>query len=48
LKDPETLAETKKSNLEIEPIDGPNMTKMFAKLYELDPAMIEFILPKKN
>ena len=52
LKDPEILAEAKKSDLEIEPIDGPNITKMFAKLYELDQAMIarlkELILPKKN
>jgi len=52
LKDPELLAEAKKSDLEIEPIGGPNIAKAFAKLYELDPAMIaklkELILPKKN
>lgn len=52
LKDPDLLTEAKKSDLEIQPIDGPNITKTFAKLYKLDQAMIaklkQLILPKKN
>ncbi|HWP58645.1 MAG TPA: tripartite tricarboxylate transporter substrate-binding protein [Candidatus Acidoferrales bacterium] len=51
LKDPEFLAEAKKSKLDIDVIDGPTITKKFAQLYELQPAVIaklrEVLLPKK-
>jgi tripartite-type tricarboxylate transporter receptor subunit TctC len=51
LKDPELLAEAKKSDLDIDPIDGPTTAKTFADLYEIDPAMAEklkaILVPKK-
>jgi hypothetical protein len=51
LKDPELLAEAKKSKLDIEVIDGPTITKKLGQLYELQPAVIaklkEILLPKK-
>jgi tripartite-type tricarboxylate transporter receptor subunit TctC len=51
LKDPELLAEAKKSKLDIEVIDGPTITKKLGQLYELQPAVIaklkEVLLPKK-
>jgi hypothetical protein len=51
LKDPELLAEAKKSDLDIDPIDGPTTAKIFAGLYEIDPAMVEtlkaILVPKK-
>jgi len=51
LKDPELLAEAKKSDLDIDPIDGPTTAKTFAALYEIDPAMAEklkaILVPKK-
>jgi hypothetical protein len=51
LKDPELLAEAKKSKLDIEVIDGPTIAKKLARLYELQPAVIarlkEVLLPKK-
>jgi tripartite-type tricarboxylate transporter receptor subunit TctC len=51
LKDPELLAEGKKSKLDIEVIDGPTITKKLGQLYELQPAVIaklkEVLLPKK-
>jgi tripartite-type tricarboxylate transporter receptor subunit TctC len=51
LKDPELLAEAKKSKLDIEVIDGPTITKKLGQLYELPPAVIaklkEVLLPKK-
>jgi tripartite-type tricarboxylate transporter receptor subunit TctC len=51
LKDPELLAEAKKSKLDIELIDGPTITKKLGQLYELQPAVIaklkELLLPKK-
>lgn len=51
LKDPELLAEAKKSKLDIEVIDGPTITKKLGQLYELQPAVIaklkELLLPKK-
>lgn len=52
LRDPGLLAEAKKSNLEIDPIDGPTVTKAFAGLYELDASMISklsgILVPKKK
>ncbi len=40
LRDPELLAEAKKSKLEIGPIDGPTIAKLAADLYKLDPALL--------
>jgi tripartite-type tricarboxylate transporter receptor subunit TctC len=51
LKDPEFLAEAKKSKLDIEVIDGPTVAKKFGALFELQPDTIaklkEVLLPKK-
>ncbi|HEY1267366.1 MAG TPA: tripartite tricarboxylate transporter substrate-binding protein [Candidatus Binatia bacterium] len=51
LKDPELLVEAKKSDLDIDPIDGPTIAKTFAGLYDIDPgttAKLKAILaPKK-
>lgn len=38
LKDPELLAEAKKADLDIDPIDGATTAKTFAGLYDIDPA----------
>ena len=40
LRDPELLAEAKKAQLEVEPIDGPTTAKTFAGLYELNSSLI--------
>jgi tripartite-type tricarboxylate transporter receptor subunit TctC len=40
LRDPELVAEAKKAQLEVNPIDGPTTAKTFAGLYELSPALI--------
>jgi hypothetical protein len=51
MRDPELLAEAKKSKLEIEVIDGPTIAKKLGQLYELQPAVVaklkEILLPKK-
>jgi tripartite-type tricarboxylate transporter receptor subunit TctC len=51
LKDPDLVAEAKKSDLDIDPIDGPTIAKTFAGLYDIDPgtsAKLKAILaPKK-
>ncbi len=51
LKDPELLAEAKKADLEIDPIDGPTLAKTFAGLYDIDAATIaklrQLLVPKK-
>lgn len=51
LRDPELLAEAKKANLEIEPVDGPTMTKAAAGLYDIDPQtiskLVTILVPKK-
>jgi tripartite-type tricarboxylate transporter receptor subunit TctC len=51
LKDSELLAESNKSKLDIEVIDGPTIAKKLGLLYELQPAVIaklkEVLLPKK-
>jgi tripartite-type tricarboxylate transporter receptor subunit TctC len=51
LRDPDLLAEAKKADLEIEPIDGATTAKTFAGLYELPPALIaklkELLVPKR-
>lgn len=51
LRDPELVAEAKKAQLEVNPIDGPTTAKTFASLYELNPALIsklkELLVPKR-
>ncbi|MEX0802299.1 MAG: tripartite tricarboxylate transporter substrate-binding protein [Candidatus Binatia bacterium] len=51
LKDPELLAEAKKSKLDIEVIDGPAIAKKLGALYDLQPAVVakmrDILLPKK-
>ena len=51
LRDPELMAEAKKADLEIAPIDGPATAKTFAGLYELSPSLIaklkEILIPKR-
>ena len=51
LKDPEFLAEAKKSKLDIEVIDGPAIAKKLAQLYDIKPDVVaklkEILLPKK-
>jgi hypothetical protein len=39
LRDPDLLAEAKKSQVDIDPVDGPTVAKMMAGLYELSPAL---------
>jgi hypothetical protein len=52
LKDPELIAEAKKSQLDIDPVDGPTITKTLASLYDLKPATVaqlkDILLPKKK
>jgi tripartite-type tricarboxylate transporter receptor subunit TctC len=38
LRDPDLLKEAKKSQIDIDPLDGPSIAKMMAGLYELKPA----------
>lgn len=51
LRDPELVAEAKKAQLEVNPIDGPTTAKTFAGLYELSPTLItkltELLVPKR-
>ncbi len=51
MRDPEMLAEAKKSNLEIAPIDGPATRKIFVSMSKMNPAMVsrlkEILVPKK-
>jgi tripartite-type tricarboxylate transporter receptor subunit TctC len=51
LRDPGLLAEAKKAQLEVEPIDGPTTAKTFAGLYELSPSLVsklkELLIPKR-
>jgi tripartite-type tricarboxylate transporter receptor subunit TctC len=39
LRDPDLLKEAKKSKLDVDPVDGPTITKLMAGLYELSPAL---------
>ncbi len=39
LRDPDLLAEAKKSRLDIDPVDGPTMAKLMSGLYDLSPAL---------
>ncbi len=51
-KDPGLLAEAKKSQLDVEPVDGPTIAKTLGALYDLKPATVaqlkEILLPKKR
>jgi tripartite-type tricarboxylate transporter receptor subunit TctC len=51
MRDPELLAEAKKSKLEIDPTDGPTAAKLFARIYDMDPALLsrlkEIVVPGK-
>ncbi len=51
MKDSEFLAEAKKAQLEIDPLDGPSAAKIFSRLYELGPAKVaklrEILVPQK-
>ncbi len=51
IKDPEFVADAKRSKLDIEVIDGATIAKKLGQLYELQPAVIaklkEVLLPKK-
>jgi len=51
LKDPDLLAEAKRSQLDIDPVDGPTIAKTLTALYDLKPATVaklkEILLPKK-
>jgi tripartite-type tricarboxylate transporter receptor subunit TctC len=51
LKDPALLAEAKKSDLDIDAIDGPTTAKTFAGLYDIDAATLAklkaILVPKK-
>ncbi len=51
LRDRDLLAEAKKADLEVAPIDGPTTAKTFAGLYELSPTLIaqlkEILIPKR-
>lgn len=40
MKDPEFLAETKKANLVVSPIDGPGIAKIVAELYTVEPKLL--------
>jgi hypothetical protein len=52
LRDPDLLAEAKKSQIDIDPVDGPTAAKIMAKLYELSPAfkskLANLIIPGKQ
>jgi tripartite-type tricarboxylate transporter receptor subunit TctC len=39
LRDPDLLKEANKSQIDIDPIDGPTVAKLMAALYEMDPAL---------
>jgi tripartite-type tricarboxylate transporter receptor subunit TctC len=51
LRDPELIAEAKKADLEVAPIDGPTTAKTFASLYDLPSPLIaklkELLTPKR-
>ena len=51
LRDPELLAEAKKADLEVAPVDGPTTAKTFAGLYDLPAPLIaklkDLLIPKR-
>jgi tripartite-type tricarboxylate transporter receptor subunit TctC len=52
LKDQDLQAEAKKSELDVDPVDGPTITKTLVGLYDLKPATIarlkDILLPKRK
>ncbi len=52
LKDPDLIAEAKRSQVDIAPVDGPTVAKTLTGLYDLKPATIarlkDILLPKKK
>jgi Tripartite tricarboxylate transporter family receptor len=52
LKDPDLVAEANKSQLDIDPVDGPTVAKTLTSLYDLKPTTVarlkEILLPKKR
>jgi tripartite-type tricarboxylate transporter receptor subunit TctC len=50
-KDPDLVADAKRSQLDVEPVDGPTITKTLTDLYDLKPTTVaklkEVLLPKK-
>jgi len=46
------IAEAKKSQLDVDPVDGPTVTKILTGLYDLKPATVarlkDILLPKKK
>jgi hypothetical protein len=51
-KDPDLVAEAKRSQLDIDPVDGPTITKTLISLYDLKPATVaklkDILLAKKK
>ena len=51
-KDPDLIAEAKRSQMDIEPVDGPTITKNLTSLYDLKPATVarlkDILLAKKR
>jgi hypothetical protein len=51
-KDSDLIAEAKRSQLDVEPIDGPTITKTLSGLYDLKPATVtrlkDILLPKRK
>jgi hypothetical protein len=51
-KDPDLAAEAKRSQLDIDPVDGPTIAKNLSSLYDLQPATVtklkDILLPKKK
>jgi tripartite-type tricarboxylate transporter receptor subunit TctC len=51
-KDPDLIAEAKRSQLDIDPVDGPTITKTLTSLYDLKPATVaklkDILLAKKR
>jgi tripartite-type tricarboxylate transporter receptor subunit TctC len=51
-KDPDLIAEAKKSQMDIDPVDGPTVTKSLTSLYDLTPATVarlkDILLVKKR
>ena len=51
-KDPDLIAEAKRSQLDIEPVDGPTIAKTLSGLYDLKPATLarlkDILLPKRK
>jgi hypothetical protein len=52
LKDPDLLAEAKRSQLDIDPVDGPSVAKTLISLYNFNPATVarlkDILLPKRR